>query len=107
MGPRPTNRIILATIPANPNRSVRSNHAATNHPSEPLKLRSGPANACICRGLWWMGWIEELPGVNCPGATGEELLANLREALAEALEINRNDARRAAGQDVEEVLIQP
>ena len=40
-------------------------------------------------------------------ATREELLENLREALAEALEMNRKDARRAAGQDFEEVLIQP
>jgi predicted RNase H-like HicB family nuclease len=105
MGPRPTNRIILATIPANPNRAVRSNHAATNHPSEPLKLRSGPANACICQGPWWIGWIKELPGANCQVATREELLANLREALAESLKINREDTRRAAGQDVLEVLI--
>ncbi len=58
-------------------------------------------------GPWWIGWIEELPGVNCQGATREELLKNLREALAEALEMNREDARRAAGQDFEEVLIQP
>jgi len=58
-------------------------------------------------GPWWIGWIEELPGVNCQGASREELLENLRETLAEALEMNREDARRAAGQDFEEVLIQP
>ena len=58
-------------------------------------------------GPWWIGWIEEVPGVNCQGATRDELLENLREALAEALEMNREDARRAAGQDFEEVLIQP
>ena len=58
-------------------------------------------------GSWWIGWIEEVPGVNCQGATREELLENLREALGEALEMNREDARRAAGQDFEEVLIQP
>ena len=58
-------------------------------------------------GQWWIGWIEEVPGVNCQGATREELLQNLRETLAEALEMNREDARRAAGKDFEEVLIQP
>jgi predicted RNase H-like HicB family nuclease len=58
-------------------------------------------------GPWWIGWIEEVSGVNCQGATREELLENLRETLAEALEMNREDARRAAGQDFEEVLIQP
>jgi predicted RNase H-like HicB family nuclease len=65
-------------------------------------------NAVIRRdGEWWIGWIEEVPGVNSQGATRDELLANLREALAEALEMNRDDARRAAGQDYEEVVIQP
>ena len=56
---------------------------------------------------WWIGWIEEVPGVNSQGATRDELLRNLREALSEALEMNRDDARRAAGQDFEEVVIQP
>ena len=65
-------------------------------------------NAVIRRdGEWWIGWIEEVPGVNSQGATRDELLANLREALSEALEMNRDDARRAAGQDFEEVVIQP
>ncbi len=65
-------------------------------------------NAVIRRdGAWWIGWIEEVPGVNSQGATRDELLANLREALSEALEMNRDDARRAAGQDFEEVVIQP
>lgn len=58
-------------------------------------------------GKWWIGWIEEVPGVNCQGETREELLANLREALAEALELNRQEARLAAGRDFEEVAIQP
>jgi predicted RNase H-like HicB family nuclease len=39
-------------------------------------------------GKWWIGWIEEVPGVNCQGETRDELIANLREALAEALEWN-------------------
>jgi len=58
-------------------------------------------------GKWWIGWIEEVPGVNCQGETREELIANLREALAEALELNRQEARLAAGKDYEEVAIQP
>jgi predicted RNase H-like HicB family nuclease len=65
-------------------------------------------NAVIRRdGNWWIGWIEEVPGVNSQGTTRDELLTNLREALSEALEMNRDDARRAAGQDFEEVVIQP
>ena len=58
-------------------------------------------------GNWWIGWIEEVPGVNSQGATRQELIANLREALAEALEMNRDEARRAAGAPYEEVAIQP
>ncbi|HTU94062.1 MAG TPA: type II toxin-antitoxin system HicB family antitoxin [Gemmataceae bacterium] len=38
---------------------------------------------------WWIGWIEEVPGVNSQGQTREELLENLRDALEEALEMNR------------------
>ena len=55
---------------------------------------------------WWIGWIEEVPGVNSQGATREELMTNLREALSEALEMNRHEARTAAGSDFEEVAIQ-
>ena len=54
---------------------------------------------------WWIGWIEELPGVNCQEATREELLDTLRVTLREALDLNRQDALRAAGADFEEELI--
>lgn len=54
---------------------------------------------------WWIGWIEELPGVNCQEATREALLDTLRETLREALELNREDALKAAGDDFEEALI--
>jgi predicted RNase H-like HicB family nuclease len=47
-------------------------------------------------GDWWIGWIEEVPGVNSQGRTKSELLENLRSALAEMIEMNREDARRAA-----------
>ena len=54
-------------------------------------------------GEWWIGWVEEIPGVNSQGATREELLNNLRDALEEALEMNRSDARAAATGTYEEV----
>ena len=38
---------------------------------------------------WWIGWVEEVPGVNSQGKTREELLESLRDALEEALEMNR------------------
>ena len=46
-------------------------------------------------GEWWIGWVEEVPGVNSQGTTREELLDNLRDALDEALEMNRQQARAA------------
>jgi len=45
---------------------------------------------------WWIGWIEEIPGVNSQGETREELLLNLRSALEEAIELNREEALAAA-----------
>ena len=54
---------------------------------------------------WWIGRVEEIPGVNSQGKTRAELLKNLRSALKEALEFNREDARAAAKQDYEEQVI--
>lgn len=56
-------------------------------------------------GEWWIGWIEEVPGVNCQETTREELLKTLHVTLAEALEMNRSDARDAAGSGYEELNI--
>jgi len=57
-------------------------------------------------GRWWIGWVEELPGVNSQGETRAELLDNLRFALREILEINRADALAAMEGDYEEVSIE-
>jgi predicted RNase H-like HicB family nuclease len=54
---------------------------------------------------WWIGWVEEIPGVNSQGKTKTELLKNLRSALSEALEFNREDALKAAEKDYEEAAI--
>jgi hypothetical protein len=48
---------------------------------------------------WWIGWIEEVPGVNCQERTREDLLKSLMVTLKEALEFNRQDAISAAGSD--------
>lgn len=45
---------------------------------------------------WWLGWIEEIPGVNSQGKTRSELKKNLRSTLSEALEFNRDEAFKAA-----------
>lgn len=54
---------------------------------------------------WWIGWIEEIPGVNSQGKSRAELKKNLRSALSEALEFNREDAVKAAETDYEETFI--
>jgi predicted RNase H-like HicB family nuclease len=56
-------------------------------------------------GVWWVGWIEEVSGVNCQEQTREELLETLRITLEEALELNRREAREAAGEGFEEIQI--
>jgi predicted RNase H-like HicB family nuclease len=56
-------------------------------------------------GDWWIGWVEEVPGVNSQGKTREELMENLHSALQEALEMNRADALAACEGAYEEVSI--
>lgn len=57
------------------------------------------------RGEWWIGWIEEVPGVNAQERTKEELMVSLRDVLKEALEFNRDEARKAAESDFSEELV--
>ena len=47
-------------------------------------------------GDWWVGWIEEIPGVNAQEKTKDGLMTSLREILMEALEFNREEARASA-----------
>ena len=56
-------------------------------------------------GPWWVGWIEEIPGVNSQGESRNELMGNLKSALVEMLKMNRESARSAAGDDFEEIRI--
>ncbi len=57
------------------------------------------------KGDWWLGWIEEVPGVNCQERSREELMETLRVTLQEAIELNRQDAIASAGNDYEEERI--
>ncbi len=56
-------------------------------------------------GDWWIGWIEEVPGVNCQEATREELLETLKITLQEALEFNKQEAIKSAGENYQEEQI--
>jgi hypothetical protein len=52
-----------------------------------------------------VGWVEEIPGVNCQEPTREELLETLKITLQEALSFNKNEALSTAGKDYEEETI--
>jgi predicted RNase H-like HicB family nuclease len=54
---------------------------------------------------WWIGWIEEVPGVNCQEKSRKELLDTLKVTLREALEFNRKEAISAAGENFQEKKI--
>ncbi len=56
-------------------------------------------------GDWWIGWVEEVPGVNCQEATRDELVESLKVTLREALHFNRSEAIDAAGEGYEELEI--
>ncbi len=40
-------------------------------------------------GDWYLGWVEEVPGVNTQGKTLKETKDNLKEALEMVLEVNK------------------
>lgn len=46
---------------------------------------------------WYVGWVEEISGVNVQGKTLEEAKENLRESLALVIAANRLLAKRDAG----------
>lgn len=45
-------------------------------------------------GKWYLGWVEEVPGVNTQGETLKEVRNNLKEALSLILEVNRAILRK-------------
>ena len=44
-------------------------------------------------GDWWIGWIEEVPGVNCQEPTHDELISSLQITLKEALEFHHHQEK--------------
>ena len=50
----------------------------------------------ICKksGEWYLGWIEEIPGVNTQSKTLKEAKENLKEAFLLILETHENYLRR-------------
>jgi predicted RNase H-like HicB family nuclease len=56
-------------------------------------------------GDWWIGWIEEISGVNCQEETKEELLRSLKITLKESIELNKEDAIREASSNYTEEIV--
>ncbi|MYC75787.1 type II toxin-antitoxin system HicB family antitoxin [Candidatus Poribacteria bacterium] len=55
---------------------------------------------------WWIGWVQEISGVNCQERTRNELLVALEITLRETIAYNREEALRSAESQHEEVIIQ-
>ena len=56
-------------------------------------------------GDWWVGWIEEIPGVNAQEKSKDELMISLREAARDIMDLHRLAALRAAEKDFEEISL--
>ena len=54
---------------------------------------------------WWIGWVQEIRGINCQERTKEELLDSLRSAVEDMLELNREVAIHRAEGEYQTVLI--
>ena len=57
-------------------------------------------------GKWYLGWVEEISGVNAQGKTLKEVKENLKEALLLILETNRflNNREVSGGKVIREPL---
>ena len=58
-------------------------------------------------GKWYLGWVEEIPGINTQGKTLNETKENLKEALSLILETNRilNEKELPKGKLIREPLL--
>jgi len=52
------------------------------------------------RGNWYIGYVEELPGVNTQGKTLKEVRENLKEALCLIIKANRDLATKSQANTV-------
>ena len=59
------------------------------------------------RGKWYVGFVEEIPGVNTQGKTLAKVRRNLKEALTLVIEANRELAARECTSEVvrEEIVV--
>jgi predicted RNase H-like HicB family nuclease len=59
------------------------------------------------RGKWYVGFVEEIPGVNTQGQTTAEVRRNLKDALTLVMETNKELAAREGAAEVvrEEIVV--
>lgn len=56
------------------------------------------------QGRWYLGWIEEIPGVNTQGRSLKEAKENLKEALSLVLEANQNFNKKIGSNVIREPI---
>ena len=57
-------------------------------------------------GDWWVGFVEEVPGVLAQEKTKSELIESLQETLSEMLDVLRADAQKmVSGKKSEEIVL--
>ncbi|MDO8490306.1 MAG: type II toxin-antitoxin system HicB family antitoxin [bacterium] len=60
------------------------------------------------QGKWYLGWIEEVPGVNTQGKTLREVRENIKDALALIIDANKHYlASCTRGKVIRESVILP
>lgn len=56
-------------------------------------------------GRSYVGWVEEVPGVNTQGNTKKEVKENLKEALGLILRVNKSISRKNLGKIFEREIL--
>lgn len=56
------------------------------------------------QGKWYLGWVEEIPGVNTQGRTLYEVKKNLKEALSLILETNKSLNKKIGTRAIRELI---
>ena len=56
-------------------------------------------------GDWWIGWVEEVPGANAQEKTKDQLIISLKEAARDILDLHRQEAKKQAEKEFEEILL--
>ena len=56
------------------------------------------------QGKWYLGWIEEIPGVNTQGRSLKETKENLKEALSLIWNANQNLSKKAGSNIIRESI---